>query len=524
MTKENSYLRSKTLIPICLGVLIFLLSLTYGYLTRFYFNGDEANYINSSAYLFSDIGPNPALDNLSNRPVKTQVGYPLGTATLLRVIQGLLSITALQAFLIINALTATLFFVLLKLFYEKFTGKSNDLLLFALSIPGSVILNHGYISDNLALVFFMAATYVAINTQWHQNQKVIYLFFISLLCFIPAFVRYSYYVTSYSIPLGIAVFNYYDRQISKITIKNLMWVFGGLSCLILLNVLFVKLMNNTLYYLNNNYAYTKSGLYWENLKSFTPFVLETFFDATKVIRSISIVPLKTIIFVGSHLASFLMIWFLFRQLKNYLPLSNDSVKKFVGINAFFLVLNIMLLIALSLKEAPQDHGTHLWTYVTEPRYYSVSLVFVLLMSLLVMANPRNRFSKIAVTLVLVASISFSFLMLAREFNSVQKSTFMIDRENKYEFLKSFQPTQPKTNVLYIDEDGSFARVAGSLGYATLTFQKFNEVIDNHGTQKMTPVVVLIYLKTGQGLKEYALDNKDPVLQLKDGAIYQLSNQ
>ncbi len=256
------------------------------------------------------------------------------------------------------------------------------------------------LSDLAAATFSIAAcvySYKIIITT--KNHTFLTLLLYAIFFFLPSAFRYQYYPLSIFFPVALFISGYIlkDRMLKKHGIILLLFV----SLLIFIQEIFLLLY--TAQPLTQSVSMDNRGFYFYNLNFIYPFFLKAFVNFSYVENTLPYV-VKYFGNLYSLLISALFIFWLVMLVhyvrKQYSATTNTTEqKKMIYIKILLMVVAItpLTLTGLSLLHDSRTGLPGGWTYVKEGRYYIVSSLLILILSLWYIQNRIADFSKLIKT-------------------------------------------------------------------------------------------------------------------------------
>lgn len=484
---------------IAFSLLIFSVSIVFYYLTRFIIKPDDVNYMRYAGYIVNSNGfiPENSITDFAkmfNAPI---VGYPWGSALTIAFFN-FIGLDILFSYVIVKAFTVTFFFVVIIKILESIN--STNFVKYSYSILSIPILNifyYNYVSDSLSLLFYFLGIVITLILIKKQKIDFYYIPLYSFLLFLPAFFRYAYYPLIYIIPLILFVQSVKESDKRKIITVISISIF--LAIFIALNMLFEQTKTGRMLFLNQNYGYTHESLYWENLLLLDGFALKVFFDYSKIIDLIGLQSFSPLFFVISSTILGLVIWYSLAKIKTL----NNSYKIYSFIGILFLTLNTLLLLILSLKEAPQPINGF-WTYAKETRYYAVSMVFILTICLIAITDGElKKIFRTTIYLLLSMSFLYSFLLLGKDLYSSYNKPEYITRKEVYKVVKKIADKQPNKHLIFSSESKQLCNLISAYGPVRLVSKPNNKsqesnlydsLIKKDTLYASSAVILIVHLK------------------------------
>ena len=506
-------------------IFIFSISLILFYLTRFSLRPDDINYVRYASYIVNSQGqiPENTLDDLSkiyNAPI---VGYPWGSALIIAFFN-LLGFDILVSFAIVKSFTVAIFYIVTLgiLNYMDVPGRIQ----FYFSILCLPLLNlfyFHYISDSLSLLFYSLGILMTLRLIKKQKSGILNILLFSLVLFLPAFFRYAYYPLTFIIPFVILWIGFKESNKKNIKTGALLLIF--VTLLISANMLFENMKTGRMLFLNQNYGYTHNNLYIENLLLFDGFALKAFFNYSKVIGVLGVNFLSPLFLLTSFLILIAIVLYGSKRLKY----ESDNFKVFYTIQVLFLIFNTLLLIVLSLKEAPQPIDGF-WTYVKETRYYSVSMVFVLIICFMALADQRiNYIYKKTIYLLLICSFFYSLAMLGKGALSSFTNPAQLTRQEVYQATKEIVNNNPDSHIIFSSEQNSINNLISSTGAIRLVSQPNNISLESNLYDSLLrkdmlyagkPVKLLVHLMENENAESFKNKyNPTELLKIPGSGLY-----
>ena len=290
-------------------------------------------------------------------------------------------------------------------------------------------------------------------------------------------------------------------------------------------MLFENMKTGRMLFLNQNYGYTHNNLYIENLLLFDGFALKAFFNYSKVIGVLGVNFLSPLFLLTSFLILIAIVLYGSKRLKY----ESDIFKVFYTIQVLFLIFNTLLLIVLSLKEAPQPIDGF-WTYVKETRYYSVSMVFVLIICFMALADQRiNYIYKKTIYLLLICSFFYSLAMLGKGALSSFTNPAQLTRQEVYQATKEIVNNNPDSHIIFSSEQNSINNLISSTGAIRLVSQPNNISLESNLYDSLLrkdmlyagkPVKLLVHLMENENAESFKNKyNPTELLKIPGSGLY-----
>jgi hypothetical protein len=274
-------------------------------------------------------------------------------------------------------------------------------------------------TDLLSLAFYLLTLYILLHTilsiETIKTYRLIYLTIgLSFCCFLTCFFRYAYY-PFLAVPLFVLLVTsiVYNRKLYKV---GFLYIFIISSLL----VLQLSFQGGDAYIKSRHSNSDLTQIHWGNLKQFDNFILNAFINEsffTTLLNKIGISTGLAIVLQASITAGFsiVLIWGtinILRFLKIYNKFSKSIVitplTLFYFIGIVTISVNILFLVALSLRYELYDWTPQIkWTYVQETRYYSPTMIFILLFTLVILFYKKSVLP-LFLKLFLIVFVSGSF--------------------------------------------------------------------------------------------------------------------
>lgn len=280
------------------------------------------------------------------------------------------------------------------------------------------------LSDLAAATFCVGACAYCYNLLTKPTKrKYLTLFFYALLFFLPSAFRYQFYPVTLFFPFAILVSGFLlkDQLLTKQGLLLLLFVLS----LILAQEIFLLLY--TAQPLTQSVSMDSRGFYLFNLSFIYPFFLKAFVNfsyienkyssALKYFSNLYSISMLALFFFWIYkLATFSII--------NYLTASFASEKRKQLAILILLLLVVIPILVLTLLSISHNSRTGLpggWTYVKEGRYYIISSLLILILSLWYIQTRVHSFSKAAKktgTVLLSAILVYNSLLTVKFYYNI----------------------------------------------------------------------------------------------------------
>lgn len=320
------------------------------------------------------------------------------------------------------------------------------------------VIKHPGFSDVISAFFCLWS--ILVTAEWIKSdteKNYLQIILTSLLLFLPSAFRYQYYTLSVFLPIAIVTYAIHS--------KNKKMLNAGLVCLSL-TLSFLLLQEILLYW------YTKQkvtifiekdtkGIYPGNLTEIYPFFLKTFLNTSYIENTWQTFLLH--IRKSYLLFSFLLLcgWscLLIRK-------TNSIIKKKAKIILLLLSILVFLfftLAALSVTHESQLHANGKWTYVMEGRYYIVPSLLILLLTIWMLQEYQQNFTRNkrnAVVVLLTLSLLYNGLLTCKFYYNIATRNLPAQKkkpENERELIGHFfyqQATKSNIPLVISTEDPS----------------------------------------------------------------------
>lgn len=319
-------------------------------------------------------------------------------------------------------------------------------------------------SDVTAVLFCIWALLVlARELKKEKRPDIFKLIFISFLFFLPSAFRYQYYPVSLLFPIYLLAAALYtkDKKLAISSILSLSFV----ATLILLQEYLLFLY--TAQPLDQSLAMDKTGFYLFNLRYFYPFVFKTFLNISYIENTWStlIAPFRFIYYILTAAVFFLFVLFAIRSFVftiNRQRKNSDKTKLKQTLCTLttlpFLLLPVAILVGLSVTHNSRTGQAGGWTYVNEGRYYILSSILLLLLTLWFAQTKWPTFStftkRILSSLFLLSiiynlALTFKFYYNAATNNIPDKELInRIDRQTAFSYLLKLSKDELPTVITY----------------------------------------------------------------------------
>ena len=270
---------------------------------------------------------------------------------------------------------------------------------------------HLYSTDLIALSFCSLGFLGLIKAmKYLEKLSFPYILLTSFTFFSSSLFHYGFYSVSISFPLILILFAYIKN---KSLIKPAFYSLIGTVVFIILQMAYLKFYVGDAYYLNEYHPNPLENFHFYNLKKFDPFVVNSFFDSHLVNRYLGSFQSSVFTIVFSLLIFFILALSFARELF-YNKIRDWTIKHWFYLSGLIIVvMKILLLVVLSLRYPPEYNG---WSYVGEPRYFSVAFLFLPLFLIFFTMNRKEKWQRInAVFCNLIIGLAIVFSSIVNIF-------------------------------------------------------------------------------------------------------------
>lgn len=366
-------------------------------------------------------------------------------------------------FIISTVLLITLFIYLNKLFK-----------LLNLSVPFQVV---GYLfvainpdlikqpgfSDLAASTFCIAACVYCssiVTTKTKNNYLTLLVY--AFAFFLPSALRYQFYPVTIFFPFAILVsgFCLKDKKIKKQALILLAFV----GMLIMSQELF--LLKYTSQPLTQSVSMDNRGFFLSNLTFIYPFFLKTFVNLSYIENKFPYVIKHLGQFYSLGILTLFFVWFykIFNLTKRtkYAPDPSIEIRNYLSVR-ILLFVSLLPVCILTLLSVIYNSRTGLpggWTYVKEGRYYIISSILILILSLWYIQNKLKVFSSFvkktvaiffAIILIYNSVLTFKFYYNVHTNNIPDKEVYNRADRQKIDSVLTVLSKNGVTTIISSDE-------------------------------------------------------------------------
>jgi len=269
-------------------------------------------------------------------------------------------------------------------------------------------------SDLMSLSFFLFS--IAIYFKYNKKEKINFflIIIVCILAFMPAFARFAYYPSVFILPAVIALSGLLYKK-RKFLVEGIIM---GVVIMILLLILMLWIKTTSGKYDLFDAVTLEKGFYLKNLFYFDYFPFGAFFFLNKLLKFyfLHIEDIRRILFtIFSAGILFMVFKLIFKNLKNFFY-AEKNIYKF---SLYFILFAAVLLNLLELSYLSVRYPIYIenaakwipiWTYVSDQRYWAVSIVIIQILIIGIAFNKNfniNKTEKIISAVFVTVSIIFS---------------------------------------------------------------------------------------------------------------------
>lgn len=268
-----------------------------------------------------------------------------------------------------------------------------------LGINPELIKHPGFSDLTAALFTIWSLLALTRELKKENNSRLIQLFSLSFLFFLPSAFRYQYYPISLLFPCYLLAAAFYLKN-KKLAYRSFTMICLVLTLLILQETFLFYYTNQPM---SQSVAMDKTGIFLFNLADFYPFFYKSFVNLSYIENTWSRM-VHSLHFVYDLVSNTMYIALIAVTLNYFIQLvqkqkkENNEQKLKQTLSAFttipFSLFPVLILIALSLTHNSRNGLPGGWTYVLEGRYYIVTSILILLLLLWYVQQKWNGFASV----------------------------------------------------------------------------------------------------------------------------------